>query len=193
MVNVLSDRICLLSYYRNRVTMNGRYKRILLPLMTVLLVLLWPTTTLEMRDKDGSLLSLESVKSGDTMVYHSIHSVSMTRLEETIRFERSLEFVGVKVRYEDQSGAGLPEFPHDGGNFYTENGWFVLEDYNRVYPSLSFRINEAYDNRLDINGNQILLYNYFDHKKGVLNMKLVRQPVGLFLLKHYITNGGYYE
>lgn len=159
-------------------------KRILLLLITLVLVwFLLPELDLNLKDANGRVIDVIKVEDQATMVYHSIHSVTMTRLQETIRIDREQGFISTKVRYEDQGGAGLPEFPHSGGTFYIEDGWFVLEGYDRVFDELSFQVEKAYDNRLVIDGNQILLYHYWDRQQGVVNLEVLKSTKGLYYIK----------
>jgi len=151
---------------------TGSYKRILLVLTIALLLWgLWPIKTLVLNDGEGHPLMFIPVEEGQEMVYTSIHSVSNTPLEETLVVVDG-GFEAVKVRFKDQSGAGLPEYTYNDSDFYTEDGWLVIEGFNRSYESLSFRVNQLYDNRLKVNGSQILLYNLVGGNKGEVGMTI---------------------
>lgn len=155
--------------------MMKRYKKVLLLLTTVFILWgLWPIKTLVMTDGQGHRLMLIPVEEDQQMVYTSIHSVSNTPLEETLTVVEG-GFLAVKVRYKDQSGAGLPEFTYDQAEFYTEDGWLVIEGFDRRYEGLSFRVNQVYDNRLKVNGSEILLYNLVEGSKGEVDMKIANR------------------
>ncbi len=100
--------------------------------------------------------------------------MSNTPLEETLAVAKG-GFEAVKVRFKDQSGAGLPEYTYDEGKFYTEDGWLVIEGVNRYYERLSFRVNVLYDNKLDVNGSEILLYDLVEGNKGEVGMEITNK------------------
>ena len=164
--------------------MNKTYKRILLiSIIGFGLFFMMPVRMLVIKDGDGLVVLRQKVTVGQEMVYTSIHSVSMTPLEETLTIGDQGGFDAVKVRFKDQSGAGLPEMNYGEAEFYTRDGWMVIEGMDRHYDRLSFRINERYDNRLYIDDSQILLYEMVTGGVGELNLSQVFRPRCLLWLK----------
>lgn len=129
---------------------------------------------------DGKDLAMIPVRDGQVAIYTSIHSVSMTPLEETLMVEGS-GFKAQKVRYKDQSGAGLPEQAYGEATYRIDGDWMVIEGMDRYYESLSFRINKSYDNQLIIDNSRILLYEFFEDGLGEVTMDLVYRPRVLLL------------
>jgi len=141
---------------------------------------LWPSKVMLLENGDGKDLAIIPVRQGQVAVYTSIHSVSMTPLEETLVVEGS-GFLAQKVRYKDQSGAGLPEQAYGGAEYYVEGDWMVIDGMDRYFESLSFRVNKSYDNELIIDNSRILLYEFFEDGLGEVTMDIVFRPRVLLL------------
>jgi len=119
--------------------------------------------------------------SGDMEFSHSsIHSVSKTILVEYFsinEYDGRYVFVTDKVRYEDQSGAGLPEYAYDESVFYEEDGYFYIDDIGRIHERMIFQVEETYQNRLYINKSTYDLYGWTDDGKGSLTFDIMKLSI----------------
>jgi len=137
---------------------------------------------LQMTDNKNNLLYHMEVNEGDSFDYFSIHSVSGTTLLETIVIEENC-FVTKKARYEDQSGAGLPEYAYDESEFYIEEGFFVIDDLDRINESLIFQVEEEYDNTIYIHNENIPLFSFFERGQGVVKFEiLMKNRIELYFM-----------
>lgn len=111
-------------------------------------VLCFPTKCLQITDvENDDVLRNIPVKEGQVIVYHSIHSVSNTPLEEHLAIQGK-ELSLKEVRYIDQGGAGMPEYGYGSEVFENKGDYFVISNFQRVFPEIIFNIQEKYKNRL---------------------------------------------
>ncbi len=167
-------------------------KAIILAIITlVLLVFTWPLKwSLVVEDEDDMVRLVIPITEKLEFTYYSIHSVSRTGLMEYLHVEEqegTFVFVADKVRYEDQSGAGLPEYAYDGSRFYEEDGYFYIDGMDRVYKSLSFQVEEAYMNTLFIEGHEYLLYTWPKDRKGSVEFTIQKISLLELLKKSFKT------
>ncbi len=166
--------------------MKRRYKGILLLLIVFLVLVMWQDLSLELISGEGDLLMVHPINHMDQVVYESIHSVSLTRLQESIEIHKEGFFIIRTVKYEDQSGAGLPEYTYDEAVFYIEDNWFVIDKMNRRFDDLEFWVDAAYENTLTISGTRIPLYKLFEKEKGSIRFEVKKQPQVVIWLKNLL-------
>lgn len=154
-------------------------------MMIVILVIAFVTVKqesyIEIRHEDQLVLTLK-VDLNDEFVYSSIHSVSLTEIIETIVIGDD-EFIAMKVQYSDQGGAGMPEFDYGDSEFYIEDGYFVIDNMNRVFETLSFQVEPKYKNNMTINGRNIQLFDLIEDRKGSLEFEVITTSTLVYLIK----------
>lgn len=152
-------------------------KAIVMALIVIILLgMSWPVKwALVITNDDHQTVYTRPFDDGLEFEYMSIHSVSLTTLLEYIRIEErdgAYVFVADKVRYEDQSGAGLPEYAYEDSVFYEEDGYFFIEGMDRVFKDLSFQVEEQYNNTLFIDQVSYRLYDWVDDRKGSVSFEI---------------------
>lgn len=155
---------------------------LILLIITICFLTLKQETYLEIRH-DKQIQYMSKVKIGETFEYSSLHSVSLTRLYETIAIGDNLEFVTIKVKYSDQGGAGMPEYNYGDSEFYLEDGYFVIDHMKQTYKSLAFQVEEQYENTIRFKGNELPLYYLIADKKGSLELTINKTSLLVYLIK----------
>lgn len=86
---------------------------------------------------DGFLIRQE-VESGTPITLSYRHSVQKTTVYEYLAVNETEDGLILKSTKYQSFGVGLP-FSKEEGDFHQDGEWFVLENMNRKYPSLSIR------------------------------------------------------
>lgn len=154
---------------------------LIIAIVFIAFVTLKQETYIEIRHEDNIVLVVK-VDVKDEFVYSSIHSVSLTEIIETIVID-DRQFIAMKVQYSDQGGAGMPEFDYGESEFYIEDGYFVIDNMNRVFETLSFQVEPKYKNNMTINGQHIQLFDLIEDRKGSLEFKVTSTSTLVYLLK----------
>lgn len=134
-----------------------RYIRVLLLLVSVLLLFGgWQLGRpyLFIRGEGKTIAALPAA-AGDELVIRFIHSVQKTPVEEYLAVEDG-GLVLKKTRYRSL-GVGLP-FLATEGSFKGEDGWFVFDNMNRKFPSLSLRPGVGTRLTAEFSGREYRLY-----------------------------------
>lgn len=152
--------------------------------MIVLFIGMIPMRTVELYDiPTEKIFRIIVVETQSQMNYSYTHSVSRTPIIEHMKLSEESELITYRVDYKDQSGAGLPEYASEGAVFREEDGWFVIDGLTRSYRSHQIHVNELYNNSLEIEGETIKLYDYYEEKKGLIGIKVKKIPLALFYFK----------
>lgn len=86
---------------------------------------------------DGFLIRQE-VEAGTPVTLSYRHSVQKTMVYEYLAVNETEDGLILKSTKYQSFGVGLP-FSKEDGDFHQDGEWFVLENMNRKYPSLSIR------------------------------------------------------
>ena len=112
---------------------------------------------LVVESEQGALLYAERAHAGMPVVIRFIHSVQKTPVEEDLRVNDELSgFVLDATRYQS-FGVGLP-FLASEGEFRTEGEFFVMDDMERRFPSLSLRTGVGTELTLVLDGTEEKLF-----------------------------------
>ena len=112
---------------------------------------------LVVESEQGALLYAERARAGMPVVIRFIHSVQKTPVEEDLRVNDELSgFVLDATRYQS-FGVGLP-FLASEGEFRTEGEFFVMDDMERRFPSLSLRTGVGTELTLVLDGTEEKLF-----------------------------------
>lgn len=76
------------------------------------------------------------IHENDEFSIKSIHSVSLTFIEELYKIDETFEIINYETRYEDQGGAGMPDILSVGETFEIENGYFVVKRQRKIASPL---------------------------------------------------------
>lgn len=94
---------------------------------------------------DGFVIR-EKVEAGTPVTLSYRHSVQKTMVYEYLVVNQTEDGLILKSTKYQSFGVGLP-FSKEDGSFRQEGDWFIMENMNRAYPSLSIRngvINEEH-------------------------------------------------
>lgn len=141
-----------------------------------------PITYLSVESSGNNIFFIEKVSLGDSIQLHSIHSASSTPLEETLFVGDKQKLILQKVKFFDQSGAGLPELANSPEDFYIEGDGFVIDNMNRSHMVISMYVEELYENQLTIHGKVIRLFDFFPLKNGSVELKIKKSINLIYIL-----------
>jgi|GEM_PF-2230680 len=147
------------------------------------LFFLYPKKTIEIKSLENNrTLALSEYSIGDTIVFSFIHSVSNTPIYEYLEVLPD-GFYLRKVVYEDQGGAGMPEYAADGQKFYIdENDRFVIDGIDRHFENILITVQEEYEDVLKIGENSYNLYELCGEDCSI-EVSLTKRTNLMFLLK----------
>lgn len=163
----------------------------MLLIVTTLLLLLRPVKVLTFKDEANRMLfDIIEIERDQLIEYTFIHSVSKTPVIEGLWVNDNDDFVTTTVKYQDQSGAGLPEQAFAAEDFEQRDGWFVMKGLSVSSPSITMHVNINYQNTLRINQKEIRLYRFFEEDKGILTLSSSSTPfIVYFLEKAFFVKG----
>ncbi len=121
-------------------------------------------TTMVVSTEDGQLYILG--KDWCRFSHQFTHSVSLSEVEE-VYYVRNGRVMLSSVYYSDQ-GAGLPE---SGTGEFVVGERFGMEGMERYIGTLKLQINGRYHNRISNDEEAILLYDYFDGQRVMIEVK----------------------
>ena len=128
-------------------------------LMLALIFGLRSTLVLEVWDTETKqqLLAL-SVQKGDPFSLQYTHSTAKTIIEEHFQIRGSDDILATRMIY-SSGGAGIPDVAPPGAHFrINEDGRFVMDDLNKVFPLLAnIRVAYFYPHLLVYHGNNYSL------------------------------------
>ena len=107
---------------------------------------------------DDATIAVVDAQENLPLTIEFIHSVQKTPVIEELQFQ-SGEFVLIRTKYKSQ-GVGLP-FDAADGNFRREKDWFIMDDMNRRFKSLSFRTGKGTRLTMTVDGRKFELYKKF--------------------------------
>ena len=87
-----------------------------------------------------------------------IHSVQKTPVIEELEFDGE-KFILLRTKYKSH-GVGLP-FMESDGTFREKDGFFIMDDMNRIIPNLSLRTGVGTKLTITLAGQEIKLYEKF--------------------------------
>ncbi len=82
------------------------------------------------------------------------HSVELTRWRETYKVNKKGKFELIESRFKS-FGAGVPA--NEGKEFFSENGWNVMRDFNRVFLFIPIMISCNVKQEIFLDDKQIKL------------------------------------
>ncbi len=141
---------------RNIFTMKRKiFLAVLLFFCGTAFMLLRPTLFVVAKD---ALFYAGSANEGTKITVNFIHSVQKTPVEENL-VVNGRGFLLKSTRYQS-FGVGLP-FLASEGNFRREGDFFVMDDMNRFYPSVSLRIGVDTNLTVTVGDTKLNLYDEF--------------------------------
>ena len=109
--------------------------------------------------EENKIVSTVPARAGMPWTIRFIHSVQKTPVEEDLEFDGEAWIVH-RTRYKSQ-GVGLP-FMESDGEFRREGDWFVMDGMARRIENLSLRTGVGTQLTLELDGNEIRLYEMFE-------------------------------
>ena len=109
--------------------------------------------------EENKIVSTVPARAGMPLTIRFIHSVQKTPVEEDLEFDGEAWIVH-RTRYKSQ-GVGLP-FMESDGEFRREGDWFVMDGMARRIENLSLRTGVGTQLTLELDGNEIRLYEMFE-------------------------------
>lgn len=113
--------------------------------------------TAEVDGKEVTVTSIDA-KKNLPLTINFIHSVQKTPVIEELKFDGE-KFILLRTKYKSH-GVGLP-FMESDGTFREEDGFFIMDDMNRVIENLSLRTGVGTNLTIMIDGQEIKLYEKF--------------------------------
>ena len=141
-----------------------------------------PISYLSIESLANKIFFVEKVNVGDRLQLHSIHSASSTPLEKTLFVGENQTIILQKVKFFDQTGAGLPELAKSPEDFYIEENGFVIDNMQRSFTIIGMQVDELYENQLTIHGKNISLFDFFSSKKGSVEIKIKKNINVIYIL-----------
>ena len=109
--------------------------------------------------EENKIVSTVPARAGMPLTIKFMHSVQKTPVEEDLEFDGQAWTVH-RTRYKSQ-GVGLP-FMESDGDFRREGDWFVMDGMARRIENLSLRTGVGTQLTLELDGNEIRLYEMFE-------------------------------
>jgi hypothetical protein len=134
---------------------NRRYKLLLLGVIVSITLYVVSHPCLLIETEQGVLTS-RWASSGDTFCLSYTHSVQKTPVRENFVVNSNGELKLVSTEYKS-FGVGLPFLASDG-TFTMKQDRFVLEDINRIFPTVRLRVGPEAKLVLEYAGETIPLY-----------------------------------
>lgn len=134
-------------------------KLFLLFLLVVLIIaflLIQPSLTLTVKEKDGRTLVSQPVKPGDVVIIHYVHSVEKVPVNDTFIVMGDDRLLLRNTTF-GSSGAGLPT-DSSYNLSHTSNGDFLIENINRTFDRVNFTVGDITKNHLIVSDNDYPLY-----------------------------------
>ena len=113
--------------------------------------------TAEVDGKKVTVTSIDAEKNLPLTISF-IHSVQKTPVIEELEFDGE-KFILLRTKYKSH-GVGLP-FMESDGTFREEDGFFIMDDMNRIIQNLSLRTGVGTNLTVTLAGQEIKLYEKF--------------------------------
>lgn len=104
-------------------------------------------------EKNNGFLFIKRAYPAMPLVLEYRHSVQRTMIYENLEVNEDLTGLVLKSTKYQSYGAGLP-FSSSEGVFRRENDWFIIDNINRKYPTLSIRNGVINEEKLHV-GNEV--------------------------------------
>lgn len=106
-------------------------------------------------DGTEKIITSAPVRKNIPLVINFIHSVQKTPVTEELIFDGE-NFILLRTKYKSH-GVGLPFLDSDG-DFRQEDGFFIMDNMNRVIKNLELRTGEGTQLQITLDGNNFKLY-----------------------------------
>lgn len=167
--------------------MNHRRVAVMLIFICLLLLSFRPVKVLSVIDaRENSILAVYPIERNQLIEYTFIHSVSLTPVVEGLWVNDDYEFVTTTVRYQDQSGAGLPEQTFAAESFEQDDGWFIMDGLSVSSEKITIHVDKNYENTLKWNDRKVRLYEYFEDRRGIVTVSASNQPYILYIIERML-------
>jgi len=123
-------------------------------LALVLTIAVWPVHVLEISlpNRNGLLIAVLRVCSGNQILLSYRHSVELTEVEGLFSIGPEFGLIAVETRFES-SGSGLPDSSPEQTS--RRGGWWVVDERNRPLETFRFYIVPINRTRLTVAGRSI--------------------------------------
>jgi hypothetical protein len=146
---------------------------------------LFPKNVVEIKSiDDNKTLAIKEYSDGDMLEFSYIHSVSKTPITEFLEIIPD-GFMLRKVIYEDQGGAGMPEYASGNQEFYVdEDGKFVIDGFTRHFDSIDINVQEKYNDKIRINEKTIDLYSICEKDCSISILQSIKINLMVIIYKN---------
>lgn len=136
-------------------------------------------------EKQGKIIFLRYVKSGDTFLLGYLHSVAKTDVWEEFVIDNNYQIVLIQTMFQGQ-GAGLPYNLGENEKMIREGPWFKIMGMRRIVPVVNWRVDAKWHSRLRFDREEII-YPANHYGDGVVQIKVSRIKLKDWL-KFHIKN-----
>lgn len=106
-------------------------------------------------EKQGELILLRYVKSGDKFFLGYLHSVAKTDVWEEFVIDDNHQIVLIETMFQGQ-GAGLPYNLGENEKMIREGPWFKITGMRRIVPVVNWRVDARWHSRFRFSREEII-------------------------------------